>query len=160
MDWWEARQRKSAWEDALKEAGFEVAENHWEEGNWSSASGAASIEKLIQSYPEMDAVFAANDQMALSIIQVACQKNLKIPEDLGIVGFDNIAESSYFCPPLTTIQSEQDTVGRMAVEKMVKLIESGWNDQEVFDHSPIMLTPTLIVRQSSVINEIPGERRR
>jgi LacI family transcriptional regulator len=129
LDWWEARQRMAAWNDTLIEKGFKVLDTHWIEGNWSSASGAQAFEKLIQQYPEMDSVFAANDQMALSAIQIACQKNLGIPKDIGIVGFDNIPESPFFCPPLTTVQSEQYSVGKVAVEEVIKIIESGWHEQ-------------------------------
>ena len=130
MDWWEARQRMSAWKDALKEAGFEARDEHWVEGNWSSASGAQAVEKLFEQYPDMDSIFVGNDQMALGVIQSACQKGLKIPEDLGIVGFDNIPESAFFCPPLTTMQQDQYAVGKVAVEETIKMIESGWQGLE------------------------------
>jgi DNA-binding LacI/PurR family transcriptional regulator len=150
LDWWEARQRMAAWKDVLQEEGIEVRDAHWIEGNWSSASGAQAIEVLFQQYPEMDAVFAANDQMALSVIQAVCEKKLRIPEDIGVVGFDNMPEAAYFCPPLTTLQSEQYSVGRVAVQEMIKIIESGWQEQEVSEPPSIMLTPTLVVRQSSL----------
>jgi LacI family transcriptional regulator len=154
LDWWESRQRMAAWKDSLRENGMDALDSHWTEGNWSSASGAMAIEKLFQQYPEMDAVFVANDQMALSVIQAACQRNIRIPEDLGIVGFDNIPESAYFCPPLTTIQSEQYTMGRIAVEEVVKIIESDRMNQEVREPANIMLTPTLVERESSLIIRI------
>ena len=150
LDWWEARQRMAAWKDGLKEAGIKVRDTDWVEGNWSSSSGAQAIEKLFAQYPEMDSIFVANDQMALSVIQAAWQKKLKIPQDLGIVGFDNISESAYFCPPLTTIQIDQYNVGKVAVEEMIKIIESGWQEQEPAKPKSIMLTPTLVVRQSSL----------
>jgi LacI family transcriptional regulator len=152
LDWWEARQRMAAWKDALKEAGYKFRDTHWVEGNWSPASGAQAVEKLFEQYPEMDSIFVANDQMALSVIQSACQKKLRIPEDLGIVGFDNIPESAFFCPPLTTIQIDQYNVGKVAVEEMVKIIESGWQEQEPAKPKSLMLTPTLVVRQSSLRN--------
>jgi LacI family transcriptional regulator len=150
LDWWEARQRMAAWKDVLKEMGHEIRESQWVEGNWSPASGAQAIEKLFEQYPEMDSIFVANDQMALSVIQAANQKKLRIPEDIGVVGFDNITESAYFCPPLTTIQIDQYNVGKVAVEEIVKIIESGWQEQEPADPKSIMLTPTLVVRQSSL----------
>lgn len=156
LDWWESRQRIAAWKDALHEAGLEARDTYWVEGNWSSASGAQAIEKLFQQYPEMDAVFAANDQMALSVIQAANHKKLRIPEDIGVVGFDDIPESPYFCPPLSTVQSEQFNVGKMAVEETIKIIESGWQEQEISEPKHIMLTPTLVVRQSSM--KIDGSR--
>ena len=120
------------------------------EGNWSSSSCALAIEKLSNQYPEMDAVFVANDQMALSVMQYACRKELRIPEDLAVVGFDDIPESAFFWPPLTTVQQDQHNVGEVAVEEIVKIIESGWQEQEMVRPKSIMLAPTLIVRQSSL----------
>ena len=107
LDWWEARQRMAAWQDTLRDAGLEAGEANFAEGNWSSASGAEAIERLFRQYPAMDAVFVANDQMALSVMQAACQRGIAIPRDLGVVGFDNISESAYFWPPLTTIEQDQ-----------------------------------------------------
>jgi LacI family transcriptional regulator len=150
LDWWEARQRMNAWKDGLERAGREIRDTDWVEGNWSPASGAQAIEKLFEQFPEMDSIFVANDQMAVSVIQAACQNNLHIPEDLGVVGFDNIAESAFFCPPLTTIQIDQYSVGKVAVEEMIKIIESSWQGQEPREPKSIMLTPTLVVRQSSL----------
>jgi LacI family transcriptional regulator len=150
LDWWEARERMAAWRDVLKEANISVQDEHWVEGNWSSASGSHAIEKLSKQYPDMDAVFVANDQMALSVMQFACRKGLQIPNELGVVGFDNIAESAYFWPPLTTIQQDQYNVGEVAVEEIIKIIESAWREQEPVRPKSIMLAPTLIVRLSSL----------
>ena len=150
LDWWEARQRMAAWRDARREAGLETTDEHWVEGNWSPTSGAQVVRKLLEQYPEMDAIFVANDQMALSVMQAACQLCISIPDKLGVVGFDNIAESAYFWPPLTTIQPDQQSLGMTAVEEIIKIIESGWQEREPMEPKSIMLTPTLVVRQSSV----------
>jgi LacI family transcriptional regulator len=150
LDWWEARERKAAWKDALKTAGREVHEDHWEEGNWSSASGAQAIKKLFEHYPEMDAIFVANDQMALSVMQVACQRGISIPDELAVAGFDNIPESAFFWPPLTTIQQDQHNVGEVAVEEIIKIIEAGWEGKEPVEPKSILLAPILVVRESSL----------
>jgi LacI family transcriptional regulator len=150
LDWWEARQRKAAWEDALEGAGIEVRDEHWVEGNWSSASGAQAFEKLFEQYAEMDSIFVANDQMALSVLQVACQRGLRIPEELGVVGFDNIPESAFFAPPLTTVLQDQNNVAKLAVEEVIRTIESGWQELEPSEPQTIILPPTLIVRESSI----------
>lgn len=150
LDWWEARQRMAAWRDALTEAHLPVDENHWVEGNWSSSSGVQAVEKLFEQYPNLDAIFAGNDQMALSVIQFVRQKKLRIPEDIGIVGFDNIAESAFFWPPLTTIQQDQHHVAKIAVAEVIKIIEAGWQGLSVTQTESIMLPPTLVVRQSSL----------
>jgi DNA-binding LacI/PurR family transcriptional regulator len=149
MEWWEARQRKAAWEDALKEAGLYTEEHQVVEGNWSSASGAAAIEKLFDQYADMDSIFVANDQMALSAMQFLRKKGLRIPEDIGIVGFDNLAESAFYSPALTTIQQDQHKVAKLAVAEIIKIIEADWQGQDFVKPNCIILPPTLVVRQSS-----------
>ncbi len=149
LDWWEARERMAAWKDLMTKAGRPVHEDHWEEGTWSPSSGARAFQKLLGSYPEMDAIFVANDQMALSVLQIACQKGISIPEDLAIVGFDNIPESEYFWPPLSTIQQNQHKVGEVAVQEVTQIIEAGWEGGEPVERASIQLTPALVVRGSS-----------
>ena len=98
LDWWEARQRMAGWKDVLQEHGLPVLPNHCVEGNWSSTSAAQAVQTLFDQYPEMDAVFAANDQMALSVLQAACMRKIRVPEQLGVVGFDNMVELAFFSP--------------------------------------------------------------
>ncbi|MGZ6317194.1 MAG: LacI family DNA-binding transcriptional regulator [Anaerolineales bacterium] len=150
LDWWEARQRMTGWKDALLESGFDVQDHYFAEGNWSSASGAHAVEKLFLQYPEMDAIFIANDQMALSVLQRACQRGPNVPEELGIIGFDDIPESAFYWPPLSTIQQDNHNVARIAVEQIIKIIEANWQGLEPVQARSIMLTPTLVVRQSSL----------
>lgn len=156
LDWWEARQRMSAWKDALTEAGLSADESHCVEGNWSSASSALAIEKLFDQYPDMDSIFVANDQMALSVLQFFGEKKIRIPEDVGIVGFDNIIESAFFSPALTTIQQDQHKVANLAVAEVIKIIESGWQGLDPIQPKSIILPPSLIVRQSSMHNITEG----
>lgn len=157
LDWWEARQRMAAWKDALSEAGLEHSDKHCVEGNWSSASGALAIEKLYDQYPELDAIFVANDQMALGVLQFFAEKEVRIPEDVGIVGFDNIAESAFFSPALTTVQQDQNKVAKIAVAEVIKIIESGWQGADPVAPKSIIQPPTLVVRQSSLRNTEGGE---
>jgi LacI family transcriptional regulator len=149
LDWWEARQRTAAWKDALQEAGLEAGDDFWAAGNWSPSSGEAAARQLFTRYPKMDAVFVANDQMALSVLAVAPRYGRTVPQDLGVVGFDNIPESAYFRPSLTTVQQDQYNVGKVAVEEITRIIESGWQGLDPIDPKSIMLSPTLVVRQSS-----------
>lgn len=157
LDWWEARQRMAAWHDALTESGLPSSDSQCVEGNWSAASGALAIEKLFDQFPDMDAIFVANDQMALSVLQFFAEKKIRIPEDIGIVGFDNIAESAFFSPALTTVQQDQHNVAKIAVAEVIKIIESGWQDLDPVEPTSIVLPPTLVVRQSSLRNMEGGE---
>jgi DNA-binding LacI/PurR family transcriptional regulator len=157
LDWWEARQRKQAWQDTLQKAGIRVSENQCTEGNWSSSSGEPAFTELLKSYPEMDAVFVGNDQMALSVLQICHRLGLRVPEDLAVAGFDNMAESAYFWPSLTTINHNQHELGCRAVEETVKQIEaSRLNNQalssETLESRNILLSPELIIRRSSKIH--------
>ena len=150
LDWWESNQRKKGWKDTLEKAGLQVKENHAVEGNWSSASGQLAFQQLLNSYPEMDAIFVANDQMALTVLRMAGQKGLRVPHDLAVVGFDNIAESAYFWPSLTTINHDQHELGCRAVRELVNHIEALRRNEKVKAQN-ILLTPELVIRESSTI---------
>ena len=150
LSWWEARQRKAAWEAALIDAGLPVFKNAFVEGDWSPASGVQAFERLLEVFPQMDALFAANDQMALGVLQVACRRNLSIPQEFGLAGFDDIPEAAYFSSPLTTIQQDHAALARAAVEQITRLIDAG---QQGLDPEPpchLALPPHLVVRQSSL----------
>lgn len=148
LDWWEARQRKEGWQDALLEVGISRSEKHWAQGNWSSASGDQAIHQLMSQYPEMEAIFVANDQMALSVLQFACQRGLQVPQDLAVVGFDGIPETAYFWPPLTTIYQDQNTLGCTAVKELVRIVELS-EEESATEPQTILFQPELIVREST-----------
>jgi LacI family transcriptional regulator len=148
LDWWEARQRKQAWSDTLKKTGMSAAEPHCAEGNWSSSSGETAFEQLLRTYPDLDAVFVANDQMALSVLHIAHHRNIHIPRDLAVVGFDNMAESAYFWPPLTTIDQNHHELGCRAVQEVVDRIQAEHQGANCETRN-VLLSPSLIVRQSS-----------
>lgn len=148
QDWWEARLRQQGWRDTLTEAGIQVSDKQWEQGNWSSASGAVAIEKLFARYPEMDGVFAANDQMALSVLSEACRRGIKVPDQLAVVGFDGIAESANFYPPLTTISQDPQLLGGKAVENLVEMIQARQEDKPTVTQFSL-IQPTLEIRESS-----------
>ncbi len=149
LDWWEARQRLAAWKDALHEAGLEAPDEQFIEGNWSSTSGSEAFGRLLPRFSKMDAVFAANDQMALGVLHAAPLHGRCVPQDLAVVGFDNMPESAYFYPALTTVQQDQYNVGKVAVEEMTRIVEAGWQGLEPVEPKSIMLSPTLVVRESS-----------
>jgi LacI family transcriptional regulator len=149
LDWWEARQRKLGWENTLTEAGYRVSDRMWTQGNWSSKSGKAAFFELIAKFPEMDAIFVGNDQMALSVLISLREIDKKIPQDFSVVGFDGIADSEFYCPPLTTVSQNQDELGRVAVAELVSQIEQKLNKNMVFEPKYIKIQPELIIRQSS-----------
>lgn len=149
LEWWEARQRKLGWQTALQEAGITVSEQMWTLGNWSPKSGRTAFLELLAKFPEMDAVFVGNDQMALSVLQASLELGKKIPQDLSVVGFDGIADSEFYCPSLTTVYQNQDELGRVAVAELASQIERKINDNMLVEPKYITIQPELIIRQSS-----------
>jgi LacI family transcriptional regulator len=149
LDWWEARQRMAGWQDTLRQAGRPVADHHWASGNWSAASGEKAISPLLDAYPEMDALFVANDQMALAVLQVACRRGLRIPQDLAVVGFDGIPEAGYYWPPLTTVYQDLRELGCTAVRQLSWAIEASHQQEAPVGSVALSIQPELIVRESS-----------
>ena len=148
LDWWEADERKRGWRETLGAAEIETTDNHWAQGNWSSASGEKAILRLFESYPDMDGVFVANDQMALSVLREANRRGINIPHDLSVVGFDNIPESAYFYPSLTTIFQNNNLLGGQAVQDVVNMIQARQENLPEIAQTRF-IKPTLVIRESS-----------
>jgi DNA-binding LacI/PurR family transcriptional regulator len=103
-DWMEAAARRDGWRMALEERGAPVP-TPMAEGDWTSRSGyQVSRVMLAESTPT--AVFAANDQMALGLLRALHEAGLRVPQDVSVVGFDDVPESGYYTPPLTTVRQD------------------------------------------------------
>lgn len=146
MEWLEARQRKQGWEDALRIVGVAGFEQNWTQGNWSSSSGESAFAELIQKYPEMDAVFVSNDQMALGVLHYTYVHGIRVPEDLAVVGFDNLAESAYYSPSLTTVTQPLRELGILAVKTLLGEIEG---TDSRFSGKALTLNTEMIIRDST-----------
>jgi LacI family transcriptional regulator len=151
LSWWEARQRQSGWEDALEEAEIPIEHNLVVEGDWMAASGEQGLRRLLEQRPDIDAVFVCNDQMALGALQAAHQMGQRVPEDLALVGFDDIPESIYFHPPLSTVRQDMVELGCCAVRELGRMIEAIQQGKAVLEPRTILLQPELIVRESSTL---------
>jgi LacI family transcriptional regulator len=149
LNWWEAGERKRGWRETLVAAGLDASEQHCAEGNWSSASGEQAFIQLLKTFPDMDAVFVGNDQMALSVLRETCRRGIFVPEQLAVVGFDNIPESDYFYPSLTTISQDLQLLGGQAVQNIVEMIK-GWQENSPIIAQSRFIQPTLVVRESSM----------
>ena len=94
----------------------------------------------------MTAIFAANDQMALGVIRALHEAGRAIPGEVSVVGFDDIPESPYFMPPLTTVRQDFIEVGSRSLRLLVRTIESGESAP-----SRSLVDPQLIVRASTAV---------
>jgi DNA-binding LacI/PurR family transcriptional regulator len=147
--WWEAQERLKGWQETVEEAGYTDIDRLIVEGDWNAPSGDVGLHSLLDQNPEMDAVFVSNDQMALGALQAARRLGLKVPEDLGIVGFDDIPEAAYFYPSLTTVRQNTQKLGALAVEQINTLIHAEQSG-ELPEAEIVWVEPRLIVRKSSV----------
>jgi LacI family transcriptional regulator len=150
MSWWEARERFEGWRDALLQAGISPSPSLVVEGEWAATSGEQGMRTLLAQEPEIDAVFASSDQIALGALGTAYRFGLRVPQDLAIVGFDNIPDSACFWPPLTTIYQQLIDAGRISVQQLHKMIEAYRQYANVGDLTVTMIKPQLIVRSSSL----------
>jgi len=150
--WWEAQERLAGWRKVIAEAGYSDVDSLIFEGDWNPPSCEFGLHTLLDRDPEIDAVFISNDQMAVGALQAARRLGLNIPEDLGIVGFDDIPEAAYFYPSLTTVRQDTHRLGAMAVDQISTLIQAQ-QAGEVLEPDTSWLEPRLIVRKSSVRKE-------
>jgi DNA-binding LacI/PurR family transcriptional regulator len=149
LNWWEARERQEGWRNTLVQAGLTASPSMVVEGDWSSDSGERAMRILLTKQPDIDAIFACNDQMALGALCAAHQLGRAVPQDVAIVGFDNIPESAHFWPPLTSVNQRLVDAGRVAVDTLHKLVEARRHEQDDGELGAIMLKPDLVIRQSS-----------
>ena len=148
---WSADQRLKGWQDTLKSANMPQGKNVRVEGDWTAASGAEGLEKLLRQEPRIDAVFVSNDQMALGTLSTAHNLGKRVPHDIGIVGCDDIPEAKFFTPSLTTIRLDLIQAGRLLIEELDCIIRAQSLD-EICDPQTVVIPPQLQVRESSVVN--------
>jgi DNA-binding LacI/PurR family transcriptional regulator len=141
-DWLEAEGRVAGWRAALKEAGREAPEPL--AGDWSPRSGYEAGRSLA-SMTNVTAVFVANDQMALGVLRAFTERGVRVPGQVSVVGFDDIPESAYFSPPLTTIRQDFDAVGRHSIEVLVRQLEGGG----ARERERLVVPPTFVMRAST-----------
>ena len=140
MDWFDGRVRKRGWEAALRDAG--LVPGLCIEGDWSPRWAYETGLQLVREDRIPQAIFAASDHTALGLIRAFAENGVRVPDDVSVVGFDDIEGSDYFLPPLTTVRQDFTALAHMSVEVLIGAMEG----QEV-DRTRI--APTLVVRNSS-----------
>jgi LacI family transcriptional regulator len=149
LTWWAASERCQGWQDALTAEGVPFSDSQVVEGNWSAESGEQGLQELLEKFPDVQAVFACNDQMALGLMRAARRLGKRIPEDLAVVGFDDIPESAFYYPPLTTIRQDLYELGHVAVQTFVRIREAEQRGESNTPAQTVWLQPQLVVREST-----------
>jgi DNA-binding LacI/PurR family transcriptional regulator len=137
-----ARRRSAAWRATLEAAGIPAPPPL--QGDWSARSGyKAGISLLARS--DVTAVFVGNDQMALGLMRALHSGGRSVPDDVSVVGFDDISEAEFFEPPLTTIVQDFEHVGQECVALLLEQLRIG----RTSGGTVTTLVPELVIREST-----------
>jgi DNA-binding LacI/PurR family transcriptional regulator len=137
----EFQQRYVGYSNALREADLPVSPELQIDADNQESSGQSAAVVLMESGREFDALFAASDLIAIGAISALKESGLNVPEDVAVVGFDDIPAASYVSPPLTTVRQDTVAAGKTMVELLIRLIEGDEVESE-------LLVPELKVRAS------------
>lgn len=140
LDWLDALGRVRGWERELRQAGLEPQDVVI--GDWT-ADCAYELARRPGRLPPCTAIFAGNDQMALGLVHGFSERGISVPEDMSIVGFDDLPEAKHFLPPLTTVQQDFRALGQRSVDVLLAAVEGREQDRRS------LIVPSLVVRSST-----------
>lgn len=140
-----AARRRAAWERVLAEHGIPAPEPI--AGDWSADSGYRAGLELLRSTAadEVTALFVANDQMAAGVLHAAAELGVRVPEQLSVVGYDDVDFAAHLFPPLTTVHQDMRTVGRRGTDLLIDAIQARTSPAAGAE----LIVPELIVRAST-----------
>jgi len=141
-----ARTRYEGFVKAMNEANLPIHENWIMEGFFEHEDGYECMNKILAQDNLPTAVFCCNDVMALGAISAITEKGLRVPDDISIIGYDNIHSSRFYAPPLTTIHQSKSRLGAQAVNLLFERIANKDNDNH--EKHRIAIHPELVIRKS------------
>lgn len=150
---WVSEQRLEGWRAALAEANATEMERNLVEGDWDVHTGGPGLRRLLEICPKLDAVFVGSDRMAIGVLAEAHKLGLRIPEDLAVMGIDNLPESAYLIPPLTSMTQDTPRMAEVALRLLVRRISErrgeAYPEACSVPENPVLLHD-LVVRQSTL----------
>ena len=141
-DWYDALERSLGWGDSVAAHGASATCTVVKAGSWGSEAAYHAASLLFRDGPKPDAVFAANDLVALGVTRAARESGMRLPEQFAVAGFDNIAGSADFQPPLTSVEQPFTAAGRSAVEMLLARIRGE-------TAGVVTYQPLLVIREST-----------
>ncbi|EGR2425185.1 TPA: substrate-binding domain-containing protein [Vibrio cholerae] len=145
----QAQMRYEGYKRALAEAGIAINPDWIVESDFECEGGYQAFEKLYQRGKLPSALFVSNDMMAMGVIQAASQRGLRVPDDLSLIGYDDVHIAKFMTPALTTIHQPKYRLGKAAVDTLLYRLENPDTTAQV-----VQLEPTLVVRSS--VNKFKG----
>ena len=142
-DWPAAKERYRAWHTTIRKAGRQPGPHV--QGDWSTQSGYEAAAQLLSSNPPaFTAIVACNDHMALGALRALHANKIRVPQQISIVGYDDLPESRFFEPPLTTVHHDFVAEGERCVKTLLRMI-----NRDSIDTTLQVLGPELVVREST-----------
>lgn len=135
--------RLDGFRKAFREAGLPFDPGLIANGNWSASSGNQAVKDLLSMGKDFSAVFAQNDRMAVGAIKALRDSGFKVPEDISVIGYDDIPLSSFFDPPMTTIRQPMEAFGRIGAQILIEALNF-----PAFKPRIVRLAPELITRKT------------
>ncbi len=142
LDKSDARGRLQGYRKALEEAGLEYNESLVSEAGFTEETGVSAMKKLLKRGCDFSAIFASNDHMAFGAFEVLRSEGISVPEDVSLVGFDNILFARYLTPGLTTINFPIEQMSIEAVQLTIQKLNKNKRDVN------FKLSPSLVTRNS------------
>jgi DNA-binding LacI/PurR family transcriptional regulator len=140
-----ALERFQAFQEVLAERKLPVVSEWVTEGNYEESGGFEATKAIFKSIRKPSAILCASDLMAMGAIRALRELNLKVPENVSIVGFDNMEEARYHDPSITTVSFSGHEMGLLAAQKIIQLLEG-----ETLKSKGTTLQAELIVRDSTL----------
>jgi DNA-binding LacI/PurR family transcriptional regulator len=121
----EVQYRLAGYQAALKEAGMKVDPVLIDYGDYSNTSGAETVKRLLVKAPNMDAVFINSDLMAIAAMDAIRENGHRVPEDIAVIGYDDLSIAEHCNPPLTTIRQNIPNAGKLLAKNLIQYLQSG-----------------------------------
>lgn len=138
-----SRNRQRGYQNAMQSAGLDPDRGLTQEGDWSATSGYQAVQHWIKQGARFTAIFAQNDRMAIGAIHALRVAGIQVPQEVSVIGFDDMPLASYFDPPLTTIRQDTLSMGGKAARLLIQSIEAPGKM-----HRSVRLPAELVIRQS------------
>jgi DNA-binding LacI/PurR family transcriptional regulator len=138
--------RETGYMKALSESGIPVNPDYIVDGEFSIEGGAKAFRQIMELKDPPNAIFCANDDMALGSLKSARKMGIKIPNDVAIIGYDDILTCELTNPQLTSVRQPKMEIGRLLFDRLMECIQNNTVENKSFKN--VILTPELIIRES------------
>ncbi|EGU56270.1 ribose operon repressor [Vibrio nigripulchritudo ATCC 27043] len=139
----QAQMRYEGYKRAMNEAGLTVSSKWIVESDFECDGGYQAFNTMYERGALPSAIFVCNDMMAMGVINAASEKDISVPEDVSLIGYDDVHIAKFMTPSLTTIHQPKHELGKAAVDALLKKLE-----KETSEHQVVQLEPSLIARNS------------